>query len=77
LIEYGYKEKGIANLKRTVKFLEEYKWSSYLDYLGKENFPSVSKRNFLLEVMEGAIGCKNFVEDWLKYKKSVNDIIME
>jgi len=73
LIEPKWKEKGISNLKKVIKFLENYKWSSYPDYLGKNNFPSVTKRDFLLKVMGGEKGCRNFVEGWVKYKKELKD----
>ena len=73
LIEPKWKEKGISNLKKVIKFLENYKWSSYPDYLGKNNFPSVTKRDFLLKVMGGGRGCRNFVEGWVKYKKELKD----
>ena len=35
--------------RKQTKFLENYRWSSYLDYIGKKNFPSVTSRKFLLE----------------------------
>jgi len=73
LIEPKWKEKGISNLKKVIKFLENYKWSSYPDYLSKNNFPSVTKRGFLLKVMGGEKGCRNFVEGWVKYKKRLKD----
>ncbi len=69
LIKHSWKENGIADLSKTIKFLENYKWSSYLDYIGKENFPSVSLRNSLLEALGGVKGCKKFIDDWLKHKK--------
>ena len=75
LIEPEWKEKGIENLERTINFLEEYKWSSYRDYLGKQNFPSVTERNFILNVMGGAEGCRKWVEDWLKFKKEIRKLM--
>ena len=68
LIEPGWKENGIKNVKKVLKFLESYRWSSHLDYLGVKNFPSVTERSFLLEIMNGQQGYKRFFEDWLKYK---------
>ncbi len=50
IVEPGWKDTGVKNLKETIKFLEEYRWSSYLDYLSKENFPSVSCREFLSKI---------------------------
>ena len=68
LIEPGWKEKGIKDLEKTKNFIENYKWSSYADYIGGKNFPSLTSRDFLLEVMGGADGCRNFVNGWLQYK---------
>jgi len=68
LIEPGWKEKGIKDLQKTIEFIENYKWSSYIDYIGGKNFPSLTSREFLLEVMEGVEGCRKFVNGWLEYK---------
>ncbi len=68
LIEPGWKENGIKNIEKVIEFLENYKWSSYQDYLGKKNFSSVTERIFLLEIMGGEKGCKDFVDNWVKYK---------
>lgn len=70
LIEPGWKENGIKNLKKAIEFLENYKWSSYQDYFGIKNFPSVTERLFLLEVMGGERGCKDFVNNWIEYKNT-------
>ena len=69
LVERNWKEKRVKNPKAAIKFLENYKWSSYLDYIGKENFPSVTKRNFILETLGDEEGCRNFIKDLLEYKK--------
>lgn len=68
LIEPGWKEKGVKDLAKTIEFIENYKWSSYVDYVGGKNFPSLTNREFLLEVMEGVDGCKKFVNGWLEHK---------
>lgn len=36
-----------------VQYLEKYKWSSFLDYIGIQNFPYVTKRAFLLNIFGG------------------------
>lgn len=69
LIEPGWKEKGIKNPKRAKRFLENNKRHSYPDYLGKKNFPSVTERNFLLEMLGGQEGCKAHINNWIMYKK--------
>ncbi|MDI6882901.1 MAG: transposase [Patescibacteria group bacterium] len=74
LIEPHWKEKGIKDPERAIKFLEkEYRWSSFLDYLGKKNFPSVTQRDFLLEIMEGSERCKKAVEEWVRYKGEIRE----
>ena len=80
LIEPGWKENGIKNSKKAIKFLEEeYRWSSFFDYLGKKNFPSVTVRDFLFEVMGGPEGCKQTIRDWIEYKsfKDFGSIILD
>lgn len=68
LIEPKWKENGIKNSQKVIKFLENYKWSSYLDYIGKKNFPSITDRKFISETMNGENGCREFINDWVKYK---------
>jgi putative transposase len=73
LIVPEWKDKGIDKIEEVIKFLENYKWSSYQDYIGKKNFPSVIQKNFLLRVIGGPESCKEFVEGWLKHKKELKD----
>jgi len=73
LMQPGWKEKGIEKLEEVINFLENYKWSSYADYIGNRNFPSVTKREFLLNAMGGVRGCKDFMDNWLRYKGKVKD----
>ena len=71
LIEPKWKEIGIKNPEKVIEFLENHKWSSYPDYIGKKNFHSVTERDFMLEVMGGKEGCRKFIENWVKYKKEI------
>ena len=66
-----WKAKGANDAQKAIDFIENYKWSSYQDYLGKKNFPSLTKRDLLLEVMGGEKGCKEWVDDWIKRKKKM------
>lgn len=72
LIEPGWKEAGIKKPDKVVNFLEDYKWSSYKDYLGESNFPSVTERNFMSEFIGGVEGCKISIKDWIDYKKKLD-----
>src|SRR3990167_293898 len=40
------KGKGIKSVKAALHYLENYRWSSYLDYCGKKNFPSILTTDF-------------------------------
>lgn len=62
-----WRTRSIINVRSATKFLEEYRWSSHLDYLGRRNFPSVTGREFLLDFFGGE---KGYVG---KFKKVIND----
>ena len=47
LIHLDRQEGKIRGQEKASEFLESYRWSSYLDYLGRENFPSVTSRHFI------------------------------
>ncbi|MBI2450905.1 MAG: transposase [Parcubacteria group bacterium] len=53
-----WKNKEIKNYKEAMKFLENYRWSSFRDYIGKKNFPSVTQRKFLMKFFGGPIQYK-------------------
>jgi len=72
-----WKEKKLTNseIREALKFLEKYRWSSHLDYLGIENFPSVIHKDFLLKFFNGAKSYKEFFIDWLKqYQERIENI---
>jgi len=71
LIEPDWKGAGAENPGEAIRFLESYKWSSYQDYIGKNNFPSLTERNFLKEALGKEGSCKNVVEDWVRYKREI------
>jgi putative transposase len=74
LVEPKWKEEGIRDPERVIKFLvEEYRWSSLFDYLGKRNFPSVTDREFLTEIMGGPDGCLKAIKDWVRYKGEIKE----
>ena len=80
LIEPHWKEIGIKDQNEVIKFLENYKWSSYLDYIGKQNFFSVTQRDFISGVIGGEQGCRSCVEDWVRYKEEImgfSDLALE
>ena len=75
IIVHHWKEEGIKikDLKKIIKFLENYKWSSYSDYLEKKNYPSITNRELLTKIMGGPKGCREFIKAWLFFKKELAD----
>ncbi len=70
LIEPGWKENGIRkhSVKEVLKFLKNYKWSSYQDCIGIKNFKYVTQRDFLMQVVGGEQGCKDAIKNWIEVK---------
>ncbi len=68
LREVLWKTSGLRNFKEAKRKLSAWKWSSYPDYIGKKNFPSVTNRKLFLELFGGEDGCKEAVEDWMQHK---------
>ena len=79
LINYGGSTS--INWKKEMEFLANYKWSSFLDYIGKRNFPSVTSRSFFLEYFGGEKEHNKEMENWLKQRnnnlKLINDVVLD
>tara|TARA_B100000745_G_scaffold270475_1_gene197405 strand:- start:96 stop:746 length:651 start_codon:yes stop_codon:yes gene_type:complete len=50
----NWRNGSIKNLKKTLSDLSSYRWSSYLDYMGTKNFPSVIEARTLREVLDSS-----------------------
>jgi putative transposase len=78
-----WRNKEIKNYKEVMRFLESYKWSSFPDYIGKKNFPSVTQREFLLDFFGGLEQYKKDTLKWLKemdleeIKDGIKDLTLE
>lgn len=72
LIESHFKEKGIKNhsTEEVLHFLKTgYRWSGFPDYAGIKNFPSITERNLILDIMGGEKGVEDNIIDWIAYNK--------
>ena len=74
-----WRTQKINNFKEAINFLETYRWSSHLDYLGKHNFPSVTNREVLLESFGNEKKYAESIKDWLKEMslETVRELILE
>lgn len=61
-----WRERKIRNYNRAINFLESYRWSSFLDYVGETNFPSVTSRSFLQRFFSGPKQYRRETYNWLK-----------
>lgn len=78
LVEAKWKEKEIKNWQKIEKFLKSYKWSSYLDYIGIKNYPSVIKKDFLAQYFYSERDYEKFVKEWMaKDLFQINDLIID
>lgn len=70
LIQKNWKEIGIINIKEALEFLENYQWSSYLDYKGikrKEN--AILNREGFPKYFSDIKDFDKEILHWLEYKE--------
>ena len=78
LIEPNWRKEGIRDWDKVNNFLENYRWSSYLDYVGIKNFPSLTNRKIINGYFQTEGSYKNFINQWLnKDLEFVKEIILE
>ncbi len=71
LFDVGWKDKGVKDYDQAKDFLMSYRWSSYLDYLGIKNFPSITERDFLIKIFGNVENIKKYVDLWIENKKNM------
>ncbi|MFH1129677.1 MAG: transposase [Patescibacteria group bacterium] len=67
-----WRNRKIKDHDKAIKYLNNYRWSSHLDYCGKKNFPSVTNRELLLDVFGGQEKYKKDINKWLEEMKIDN-----
>ncbi len=66
LIDLGWRENKLKDYRKAINFLEKYRWSSFLDYIGVKNFPSITNRSFLMSFWNSPDNYKKQTIEWLK-----------
>lgn len=61
-----WRENKISDPKKTFDFLESYRWSSHLDYLGTKNFPSILNKKNLMEIFGSHKNYGKLIENFFK-----------
>lgn len=79
LISPEWRNKKLVNYSGARDFLKSYRWSSFLDYTGHSNFPTVTYREFLLGVFAERGGHEKDIFRWLKELSlaTVSDVALE
>ena len=60
-----WRDLEIRDAHEAMKYLDEYRWSSYLDYCGQKNFPSLLTKNLFGSVF------KNYKKDIAAYLRDI------
>ena len=58
-----WRDGNVKSVDKALKYLSEYRWSSYLDYIGDKNFPSLLDRELLSDVLGSAKQQKQTIAD--------------
>ncbi|MEK7498234.1 MAG: transposase [Patescibacteria group bacterium] len=69
----SWREKKIHNAKDAIAYLERYRWSSFLDYVGIKNFPSITQRDFIMKLYGNTDRYKQETQRWLQ-ERTYDDI---
>jgi len=72
-----WRENKISDPKKALEFLQSYRWSSHLDYLGTKNFPSVLNMKPLMEVFGNSTDYQKLVENYMRDIQIDPEIILE
>jgi putative transposase len=74
-----WRERKLKDYNKALEYLNNYRWSSHLDYCGNKNFPSVTNREFLLDVFNREDKYKQSIEKWLKDMNvsNIRELILE
>lgn len=65
LILPNWREGILDDTKKALKFLHDYRWSSYRDYINIKNFPSITRRDFLTTIIGDGNEQQKQMIDWV------------
>lgn len=79
-----WREQKIKDVQQAIEYLEKYRWSSFNDYIGNKNYPSVLNYGSPTSI----VGYKNEIIEWLRSftgtdilndisQNSIKDVVIE
>ncbi|MFH1838328.1 MAG: transposase [Candidatus Kuenenbacteria bacterium] len=76
-----FNHKDSILIDEKINFLKEYRWSSFLDYIGEKNFPSITSREMFLNFFGNEKKYLEQTKQWIEEKKEklkqIKEIILE
>src|SRR3989344_3251058 len=70
-IEPRWKERGIHDKRRAEQYLKQYRYSSYLDYIGFERGEHIIlAKDEAPDYFANTYEFKDFIDDWLMFQNS-------
>lgn len=76
LVEAGWEDKGIQDWNQVNKFLTKYRWSSYPDWIGLKNFPSIINLSSMQGLFRSPADYQEFMRSWaLEEKERIIDYL--
>lgn len=82
-LSLNYRGSTSIDWRMKLGFLADYRWSSFPDYIGKRNFPSVTQRDYILNVFGGELDYKQHTVSYLKEEagngniESIQDVLID
>lgn len=82
-LSLNYRGSTSIDWRRKLDYLVGYRWSSFPDYIGRRNFPSITQRDYILNVFGGAEGYRNHIESYLRNAsgngnmKNIEDVMID
>lgn len=71
LIDKNWKTEGLKDKKGTLKYLESYKWGSFVDYIGSvRNESKILNRDHFLNYFNNTEDFKKEIFDWISPKET-------
>ena len=69
LWKFKWKEEGLKKeeMKEALNFLDNYRWSSHIDYLGKKNFSSIINKRLLTGIFNENVDYEKCFKEWLEF----------
>lgn len=61
-----WRERSVKDIGKAMNFLGTYRWSSFLDYTGQKNFPSVTDRKFLTQYIGSSKSFLQNTKEWIR-----------